>query len=52
MSRLAYTWFYPLPENVPELPSLLGLHGCLERARFAFDPASDTFYCGPASLAG
>src|SRR5262249_34594757 len=39
-------------ENVPELPSILGLHGCLERARFAFDPATDTFYFGPASPAG
>jgi hypothetical protein len=38
-------------EGVPELPSILGLHGCLERARFAFDPATDTFYFGPASPA-
>src|SRR5215813_11984797 len=51
MSRWAYAWFCPLPENVPELPSILGLHGCLERARFAFYPASDTFYYGPASQA-
>jgi hypothetical protein len=36
-------------EGVPELPSILGLHGCLERARFAFDPVTDTFYFGPAS---
>jgi hypothetical protein len=36
-------------EAMPELPSILGLHGCLERARFAFDPATDTFYFGPAS---
>jgi hypothetical protein len=36
-------------ESVPELPSILGLHGCLERVRFAFDPATDTFYFGPAS---
>jgi hypothetical protein len=28
-------------ENVPELPSILSLHGCLERARFAFDPAEE-----------
>jgi hypothetical protein len=34
-------------DSVPELPSILGLHGCLERARFAFDPATDTFYFGP-----
>ena len=38
-------------EGVPELPSILGLHGCLERVRFAFDPATDTFYFGPASPA-
>ena len=38
-------------ESVPELPSILGLHGCLERARFAFDPSTDTFYFGPASPA-
>ena len=38
-------------ENVPELPSILGLHSCLERVRFAFDPATDTFYFGPASPA-
>src|SRR5207249_4481430 len=35
-------------ESGPDLPSILGLHGCLERARFAFDPATDTFYFGPA----
>jgi hypothetical protein len=38
-------------ESVPELPSILGLHSCLERVRFAFDPATDTFYFGPASPA-
>ena len=38
-------------EGGPELPSILGLHGCLERARFAFDPVTDTFYFGPASPA-
>jgi len=37
-------------EGVPELPSILGLHGCLERVRFAFDPVTDTFYFGPTSL--
>jgi hypothetical protein len=36
-------------EGVPELPSILGLHGCLERVRFAFDPVTDTFYFGPTS---
>ena len=36
-------------EDVPELPSILGLHGCLERVRFAFDPHTDTFYFGAAS---
>ena len=39
-------------ENVPDLPSILDLHSCLERVRFACDPATDTFYFGPASLAG
>jgi hypothetical protein len=37
-------------EGVPELPSIMGLHGCLERVRFAFDPVTDTFYFGPTSL--
>lgn len=36
-------------EGVPELPSILGFHGCLERIRFAFDPHTDTFYFGPTS---
>jgi hypothetical protein len=35
-------------EGVPALPSILGLHGCLERVRFACDPHTDTFYFGPA----
>jgi hypothetical protein len=35
-------------EGVPELPSILGLHGCLERVRFACDPHTDTFYFGSA----
>jgi hypothetical protein len=34
-------------ESVPDLPSILGLHGCLDRLRFAFDPLTDTFYFGP-----
>jgi hypothetical protein len=29
------------------LPSFIGLGGCLERLRFAVDPAADTFYFGP-----
>ena len=33
-------------ENVPELPSILGLQGCLDRLRFAFDPVTETFYFG------
>lgn len=36
-------------DNVPELPSILGLQGCLDRLRFAFDPVTDIFYFGPAS---
>lgn len=36
-------------ENTPELPSIMGLQGCLDRLRFAFDPMTDTFYFGPAS---
>jgi hypothetical protein len=38
-------------EDVPELPSILRLHGCLDRVRFACDPHTDTFYFGPVSLA-
>jgi hypothetical protein len=30
----------------PELPSIVGLEGCLERVRFAFDTSDDTFYFG------
>ncbi|MCI0393875.1 MAG: hypothetical protein L0332_06090 [Chloroflexi bacterium] len=29
------------------LPSFIGLTGCLERIRFAVDPGDDTFYFGP-----
>jgi hypothetical protein len=29
-----------------EFPCILGMSGCLERLRFAIDPASDTFYFG------
>lgn len=33
------------------LPDIfLGWHGCLERLRFAVDPANDTLYFGPADL--
>ncbi|MCX6032674.1 MAG: hypothetical protein NT169_25735 [Chloroflexi bacterium] len=31
------------------LPSFLGTQGCLDRLRFAVDPATDTFYVGPLS---
>ena len=34
-------------EAVPELPSVLGLYGCMDRLRFAVNPGSDTFYFGP-----
>lgn len=30
-----------------DLPSFIGLNGCLERMRFAVDPISDSFYFGP-----
>ena len=30
-----------------DLPSFIGLNGCLERMRFAVDPTSDSFYFGP-----
>lgn len=30
----------------PGLPAVVGLEGCLERARFAFDTSNDTFYFG------
>lgn len=29
-----------------DLPSFIGLSGCLERMRFAVDPTSDSFYFG------
>lgn len=34
-------------ESWGDLPSFIGLGGCLERMRFAIDPGSDTFYFGP-----
>ncbi len=33
-------------ESWGDLPSFIGLGGCLERMRFAVDPGSDTFYFG------
>ncbi|MEW5986557.1 MAG: hypothetical protein AB1791_07995 [Chloroflexota bacterium] len=44
------TVFVPDPdweESWGDLPSFIGLGGCLERMRFAIDPGSDTFYFGP-----
>jgi hypothetical protein len=46
------TAFVPDPELEQvwdEMPSFIGLNGCLERLRFAVDPATDTFYFGPLS---
>jgi hypothetical protein len=43
------TVFGPDPEweeSWGDLPSFIGLGGCLERMRFAVDPGSDTFYFG------
>ncbi|MCA1617731.1 MAG: retropepsin-like domain-containing protein [Acidobacteria bacterium] len=34
-----------LPANFLPI-SFLGLHGCLERMRFALDPSNETFYFG------
>ena len=34
-------------ESWGDLPSILGMHGCLERTRFAINPTSETFYFGP-----
>lgn len=45
------TAFVPEPEEAEhwgDLPCLLGLYGCLERARFAVDPRTEQFYFGPA----
>jgi len=44
------TAFVPDPEweaSWEDLPSFIGLNGCLERMRFTVDPGSDTFYFGP-----
>jgi len=45
------TAFVPEPEEEEgwgDLPSILGFYGCLERARFAVDPRTETFFFGPA----
>ena len=34
-------------ESWGALPSFIGLSGCLERLRFAVDPATETFFFGP-----
>ena len=36
-------------ESWGDLPSFIGLTGCLERMRFAVDPNEDRFYFGPLS---
>lgn len=45
------TAFVPrhLTSNAPVFPSVMGLHGCLEKLRFAVDPSTDTFYFGTLS---
>jgi hypothetical protein len=46
------TAFVPEPEEAEswgDMPCLLGLYGCLERARFAVDPPTERFYFGPAA---
>jgi hypothetical protein len=35
-----------LDQDWSRFPSFIGLNGCLERMRFAVDPAADTFYFG------
>jgi len=46
--ELEATAFVPhlQPAEQWNLPSFMGLTGCLERLRFAVDPATDTFYFG------
>ncbi len=47
--RIEVTAFIPLPQHVhwlPDFQCVLGMHGCLERMRFAVDPNDDTFYFG------
>lgn len=36
-------------DSFGDLPSFIGLTGCLERMRFAVDPNEDRFYFGPLS---
>ena len=46
------TAFVPEPEEAEhwgDLPCILGLYGCLERARFAVDPRTEQFYFGLAA---
>jgi len=45
---LEVTAFLPDPGSIPpDLPTILGLHGCLEHIRFAVDPwPQSTFYFG------
>ena len=46
--ELEVTAFVPRlePYQLWDLPSFMGLMGCLERLRFAVDPATDTFHFG------
>ncbi len=46
------TAFVPEPEEAEhwgDLPCILGLYGCLARARFAVDPRTEQFYFGLAA---
>ncbi len=45
-ATLQVTLFVPRAELWKDLPSFLGFHGCLERIRFAIDPATERFYFG------
>lgn len=45
--ELEVTAFVPRSDHLQwDLPSFMGLSGCLERLRFAVDPLSDAFYFG------
>ena len=44
---LDVTALLPDAESGYNLPTMLGLTGCLERVRFAVDPVIDTFHFGP-----
>ena len=46
--KLEATAFVPRFQlnKLRELPSFMGLMGCLDRIRFAVDPTTDTFYFG------